>query len=620
MCGIVGYVGPHPCVPILVDGLRLLEYRGYDSAGLVVLDPDKGLDVVRVVGRLSELDKALRERPRSGTTGIGHTRWATHGRAAIQNAHPHVAGRVAVVHNGILENHAELRSELTAAGRIFLSETDSEIAAHLIDIELDRFDKDDRSLLAAVRRAVARFRGAFALAVVSSSEPGVIALAKRDSPLVIGVGEGEMFVASDVPALLPNTRDVIFLEDGEIAEVRASSLKIERLSGDPGQAVTRASKHIDWSIAQAEKQGFKHFMLKEIFEQPAAVENTIRGHLSLDHLELDTPEVGLSDEDIKATRRILLVACGTSYHASMVGRIWIEAIARIPTEVDLASELRYRDAPLGPGDLVIAVSQSGETADTLAAVMAAAEKGANTLAVVNVVGSAISRAASGSLYTYAGPEISVPSTKCYTAGLAALFMLAVFLGRSTGALSPERARELLQGLVEVPRLMREVLGSAEAVRAIARRRLVTPGVTDCLFLGRGLSFPAALEGALKLKEASYVHAEGYAAGEIKHGPIALVDAQMPVIVVAPKDRHYDKISSNVQEIRAREAIVIAVVTRGDTDVAAAADEVLEIPAIDPYLSPFLTALPLQLLAYYTADCKGTDIDQPRNLDKIVTVE
>lgn len=617
MCGIVGYVGLHASVPILVDGLRHLEYRGYDSAGLAVLEPEKGLDIVRVVGKLSELDKALRDRPMNGTTGIGHTRWATHGRAAIQNAHPHVAGRVAVVHNGILENHAELRRELIAQGRTFQSETDTEIAAHLIDIELD---KDGRSLLAAMRRALARVRGAFALAVVSSSHPGIIALAKKDSPLVIGVGEGEMFAASDVPALLPNTRDVIFLEDGDIAELRAGSYVIERLAGEPGQAARRASKHIDWSLAQAEKQGFKHFMLKEIFEQPAAVENTIRGHLSLGRLEMATPEVGLSDDDIKATKRILLVACGTSYHASMIGRIWIEALANIPAEVDLASELRYREAPLGEGDLIVAVSQSGETADTLAAVRAAAERGAKVLAVANVVGSAIPRASDGSLYTYAGPEIGVASTKCFTAELAALFMLAVFLGRGTGALSAERAHELLQALVETPGKMREVLGSAEAVRVIARQRLVNPGVTDCLFLGRGLSFPAALEGALKLKEISYIHAEGYAAGEMKHGPIALIDPQMPVVVVAPRDRHYEKIASNVQEVRAREGILIALVTQGDTDVASAANDVLEIPPIEPYLSPFLTAIPLQLLAYYTADYKGTDIDQPRNLAKTVTVE
>jgi glucosamine--fructose-6-phosphate aminotransferase (isomerizing) len=623
MCGIVGYIGPRPCVPILVDGLHRLEYRGYDSAGLAVLDTrdvSRGeaprLGLVRAVGKLAKLDEALRERPLHGTVGIGHTRWATHGRAAVENAHPHVAGRVAIVHNGILENHVELRRELTAAGRAFLSETDTEVAAHLIDIELG---KGAPSLLAAVRRALARVRGAFAIAALSSAEPDVIVVAKSFSPLVLGVGEGEMLAASDVPAILPHTRDVIFLEDGDIAELRAGSARIERLA-EEGQAVVRAPKRIDWSPAQAEKQGYKHFMLKEIFEQPAAIENTLRGHLSHEQLEQGSPDVGLSEGDARALRRVVLVACGTSYHAAMVGRVWLESLAKVTADVELASELRYRDAPLGPGDLVVAVSQSGETADTLAAVREAAARDAKVLAIANVVGSAIPRASSGALYTYAGPEIGVASTKCFTAQLAALLMLAVFIGRHRGALSPARAGEILSGLLKVPSLMREALGEADAVRALAKRRLVTPGARDSLFLGRGLSFPVALEGALKLKEISYIHAEGYAAGEMKHGPIALIDAHMPVVVVAPKDRSYDKIASNVQEVRAREGIILAVVTRGDEVIAPVAADVVEVPAVDEVLSPFLTSLPLQLLAYYTADFKGNDVDQPRNLAKTVTVE
>jgi len=632
MCGIVGYLGARACAPILIDGLRKLEYRGYDSAGLAVLDTSgvaKGegarLSVVRAVGKLSKLDDAVRERPVAGTVGIGHTRWATHGRPTEANAHPHLVGDVAVVHNGILENHVELRKELMAEGRKFASETDTEIAAHLIDIELS---KGAPTLLEATKLALARVRGAYAIAVVSRKEPDAIVVAKSFSPLVVGVGENEVFAASDVPALLAHTRDIIFLEDGDIAELRSTGVKIERLlflgDGAPERfsvtPVVRTPKRIDWSPTQAEKQGYKHFMLKEIFEQPNALENTIRGRVLLEAGDIEPTEVGLSEDDARSIKRVVLLACGTSHHSAIAGRNWIEAIAKVPANVELASEFRYRDAIVGEGDLVIAVSQSGETADTLAAVKEAKKKGAKLLAIANVVGSAIPRVSHGSLYTHAGPEIGVASTKCFTTQLAALLMLAIYIGRRRETLSKERALELLQHLVEVPSLMREVLEHADICNRVARRQLVATEARDCLFLGRGLSYPIALEGALKLKEISYLHAEGYAAGEMKHGPIALIDPQMPVIVVAPQDSHYEKIASNVQEVRAREGRVIAVVTAGDQTIAHVAQDVIEVPPVDAELTPFLTVLPLQLMSYYAADLKGTDVDQPRNLAKTVTVE
>ena len=633
MCGIVGYIGPRPCASLLVDGLRKLEYRGYDSAGVAVLDTTPialgegaKLNIVRAVGKLSKLDDALREKGAPGSIGIGHTRWATHGRPTEANAHPHAVGDVAVVHNGILENHVELRQELIAQGRKFSSETDTEIAAHLIDIELAN---GAPTLLAATKIALSKVRGAYAIAVVSRKEPDVIVVAKSFSPLVLGIGEGELFAASDVPALLSHTRDIIFLEDGDIAELRASGLKIERLlvhgDGAPERftitPAVRQPKRVDWSPTQAEKQGFKHFMLKEIYEQPTAIENTLRGRVLLDQCDMNEPEMGVSAADAKAIKRVVLIACGTSHHAAIAGRNWIESIAKVPAQVELASEFRYREAIVGPDDLVVAVSQSGETADTLAAVKDAKKKGAKILAIANVVGSAIPRASNGALYTHAGPEIGVASTKCFTAQLAALLMLSIYLGRRRDTLPKERAMELMQRLVEIPSAMRDCLeATGDVCQKIARRQIVAPEAKDCLFLGRGLSFPIALEGALKLKEISYVHAEGYAAGEMKHGPIALIDAQMPIVVIAPKDSHYEKIASNVQEVRAREGRVIAIVPHGDKLIAKSAQDIIEIPDVDPDLTPFVTVIPLQLLSYYAADQKGTDVDQPRNLAKTVTVE
>jgi len=609
MCGIVGYVGSSECASILLDGLRKLEYRGYDSAGLAVHDGSQ-IRIVRAVGKLNNLDRALVSQPLKGHTGIGHTRWATHGRPSEPNAHPHQAGNVAVVHNGIIENHLELKRALEADGVRFQSDTDTEIVAHLIDRALSQTP----DLMNAVRVALKQLRGAYALAVVSNLEPDRIIVAKHASPLVIGLGQGETLCGSDIPALLNHTRKMLFLEDGEIAELSADGARIETLAGE---RVERAPRTVDWSPVQAEKGGYKHFMLKEIFEQPRSVEDTLRGRIDLARGDLVAEELGLTDEIATGIERVYFVACGTSFHAALVGRYWVEQLARVPACAELASEVRYREPIFTSKDLVVAVSQSGETADTLAALHAAKEAGARILGVVNVVDSAIARAADGALYTHAGPEIGVASTKCFTTQLAALLMLSIFLGRRRGSLSQERAQSLLQDLVQVPNEMRRALEKKDQAMAVARAWQHTEHM---LFLGRGLGFPIALEGALKLKEISYAHAEGYAAGEMKHGPIALIDSNMPVVVVMPQDRHYEKTLSSLQEVKARDAQVIAVVTEGDENAAKLAEHLLEIPRASEAVLPLLTVLPLQLVAYYFADLKGTDVDQPRNLAKTVTVE
>ncbi|MDX2053142.1 MAG: glutamine--fructose-6-phosphate transaminase (isomerizing) [Polyangiaceae bacterium] len=609
MCGIVGYVGSQECAAILLDGLRKLEYRGYDSAGLAIHDGKK-VNIVRAVGKLQNLDRALANQPLAGHTGIGHTRWATHGKPSEPNAHPHQAGNVAVVHNGIIENHLELKRQLEADGVRFQSDTDTEIVAHLIDRALSHTS----DLMAAVRSALGQVRGAYALGVVSNLQPDRLIVAKNASPLVIGIGQGEMLCGSDIPALLNHTRRMLFLEDGDIAELLADGVRIETLSGE---RVERVARTVDWSPVQAEKGGFKHFMLKEIFEQPRSVEDTLRGRIDLENGDLVAEELGLSEAVATSIERVYFLACGTSFHAALVGRYWIEQLARVPATAELASEVRYRDPIFGPKDLVVAVSQSGETADTLAALQAAKQAGAQILALVNVVDSAIARAAHGALYTHAGPEIGVASTKCFTTQLAALLMLAVFLGRRRRSLSQDAARSVLQDLIQVPNEMRKALENKDQAMAVARAWQHTEHM---LFLGRGLGFPIALEGALKLKEISYAHAEGYAAGEMKHGPIALIDSNMPVVVVMPQDRHYEKTLSSLQEVKARDAQVIAVVTEGDENASKLAEHTLEIPAASETVLPLLTVLPLQLVAYYFADLKGTDVDQPRNLAKTVTVE
>jgi len=637
MCGIVAYVGSKDCAPILVEGLRRLEYRGYDSAGLAV-HTGTGVEIVRAVGKLQNLDAALRKQPLAGTTGIGHTRWATHGRPSEANAHPHASGDVAVVHNGIIENHVALRRDLEARGVRFSSDTDTEIVAHLINLELARTASGGKSpsLVDAVRASLQQLRGAYAIAVVSGRSPQQVVVAKQDSPLVIGVGESEMLAASDIPALLASTRDVIFLQDGEVAVLEQSTVTITTLAGVP---VTRASKRIDWSPTQAEKGGFKHFMLKEIHEQPRAVEDTLRGRIDLVAHEVVGEEIGVSIALAKSINRVCFVACGTSSHSAMAGRYWVEQLARLPATVEIGSEVRYRNPVFTENDLVVAVSQSGETSDTLAAIKAAKAHGAHILAVSNVLDSAIPRAAAGALYTHAGPEIGVASTKCFTTQLAGLLLLAVHLGRARGTLAESEAERVLTALRGVPQQMRTVLAKADDIKAIARKFVHS---RDMLFLGRGTGFPVALEGALKLKEISYIHAEGYAAGEMKHGPIALIDESMPVVVVCPRDGHYEKTLSNMQEVKAREGQLIAVCTEGDLDVErlladeasrrppassrssrpdySAVPNIITVPAAEPEVLPLLTVLPLQLLAYYVADLKGTDVDQPRNLAKTVTVE
>jgi glucosamine--fructose-6-phosphate aminotransferase (isomerizing) len=610
MCGIVGYVGPRSATPILIEGLRKLEYRGYDSAGLAVHD-GKAIEVVRAVGKLSQLDEALAKRPLAGTTGIGHTRWATHGRPSEHNAHPHSAGDVAVVHNGIIENHVALRQALEADGVRFSSDTDTEIVAHLVD-RAQR--KGATSLFDAVRAALKQVAGAYAIAVVSRSAPDRLVVAKSASPLVLGLGDGETLCGSDIPALLAHTRNMLFLEDGEMAELTAGGVRIETLAGEK---IERKPKRIDWSPVMAERGGYKHFMLKEIHEQPRAIEDTLRGRIDLTAAEVVAGEMGIEPATARAIERVYLIACGTSHYATIAGRYWIEQLAKMPAVVELGSEVRYRDPVFGPNDLIVAVSQSGETADTLAAVKAARAGGAKVLALCNVLDSAIPRTADGALYTHAGPEIGVASTKCFTAQLAALLLFAVYLGRTRGTLPEGRARDILQSLVNISGGMRTVLEQAPRVLAIARRYHTS---RDMLFLGRGLGYPIALEGALKLKEIAYIHAEGYAAGEMKHGPIALIDEAMPVAVVAVRDSHYDKTLSNVEEVRARDGQIIAIATEGDKQIERLTQNIVWVPAVDEAVLPLLTVVPLQLLAYYIADLKGTDVDQPRNLAKTVTVE
>jgi glucosamine--fructose-6-phosphate aminotransferase (isomerizing) len=616
MCGIVGYVGEKESVPVLIEGLRRLEYRGYDSAGVAVLDPmpDGTLKtrLVRRRGKLSALEELLKAEHLTGKVGIGHTRWATHGRPSDENAHPHKYGSVSVVHNGIIENHSALREKLRGLGHVFSSETDTEIIAHLVDEELKHGGAaNDGGLLGAVRRSLMQVQGAYAICVLSDQTPNEIVAAKNASPLVLGQGEGENFVASDIPAILEHTKKMIFLEEGEIAEVSRSGIKIIDLQGKP---VVREAKTIAWSHVSAEKNGYKHFMLKEIHEQARAVTDTLRGRLSIEQSDAFLDGVEL---DVKELKRITIIACGTSWHAGMVGKCLIEGLARLNVEVDLASEFRYRDPIIGKGDLLLAISQSGETADTLAAMKEARNKGAKVICIANVVDSSIPRASHGALYTHAGPEIGVASTKAFTTQIAALVLLAIHLGRRTGALDEGRAAALIQELLAIPHKMTDVVGLAPQIQVIARRY---GNARDFLFLGRGNNYPIALEGALKLKEISYIHAEGYASGEMKHGPIALIDENMPIVVIAPRGPGYDKVMSNLAEVKAREGKIIAIATRGDHEIGTLADECILIPDTAPELQPLLTVLPLQLLAYYVADFKGTDIDQPRNLAKSVTVE
>jgi glucosamine--fructose-6-phosphate aminotransferase (isomerizing) len=612
MCGIVGYVGDKSAIDIVLEGLKRLEYRGYDSAGAAVIGPE-GLQIRRAAGRIKVLEGILRERPIDGPIGLGHTRWATHGRPTDENAHPHTdgSGDLVVVHNGIIENYLPIKERLQAEGHVFKSETDTEVIAHLIERHL----KDTPRLDEAIRRALRELRGSYAIVVLHRRMPDRLVAAKLGAgSVVVGLGENETFLASDIPAILSHTRDVVVLEDEDVAIITRAGVEITDLDGAP---VQRAPSRILWDPIMAEKGGYRHFMLKEIFEQPRAAADTMRGRVQLEGGTVVLPDVHLDPEVVAGIQRIVLVACGTSYHAAIVGRFMMERLTGVASEVDIGSEFRYRDAVLGPETLVIALSQSGETADTLGAVKAARAKGAPIVGITNVVGSALSREATGTLYTHAGPEIGVASSKTFTATLVALYLLALWLGRRRGALLAEDGRKHIQGLLELPRLMEQTLEMENAVAELARE---VSRHKNFLFLGRGINYPLALEGALKLKELSYVHAEGYPAGEMKHGPIALLEDGFPVVALNPRDSSYDRMMGNLEEVRAREGRVIAIGHEGDRELRAKADIMLSVPVAGDLLTPMLLSIPMQLLAYHMAVRLGRDVDQPRNLAKSVTVE
>jgi glucosamine--fructose-6-phosphate aminotransferase (isomerizing) len=612
MCGIVGYIGDKDAVGVIVDGLKRLEYRGYDSAGVAVLGPE-GLEVRRAAGRIKVLEGLLRERPVHGRIGIGHTRWATHGRPTDDNAHPHTdgSGTLVVVHNGIIENYLPIKERLSAEGHVFTSETDTEVIAHLIE----RHFQDVPRLEEAVRRALRELRGSYAIVVLSKRTPDRLVAAKHGAgSVVVGLGQGETYLASDIPALLAHTRDVIILEDEDVAVVTRHGVEISDLGGAP---VSRTATRIMWDPILAEKGGYRHFMLKEIYEQPRAVADTLRGRVAPEGGTVVLPDIGLDPDVVAGLQRVVFIACGTSFHAAIVGRFMVERLAGLSSEVDLGSEFRYRDAVLGPETLVVALSQSGETADTLGAVKAARERGAPIVGITNVVGSALARESTGVLYTHAGPEIGVASSKTFTATLAACYLLALWLGRRRGALLAEDGRKHVQGLLELPRLMERALEKEPEIAELAKE---LAAYKNFLFLGRGIHYPIALEGALKLKELSYLHAEGYPAGEMKHGPIALIDDTMPVVALTPRDSSYDRMMGTVEEVRARDGRIIALAHEGDREIGARASRVLTVPAAAELLSPILMAIPLQLLAYHVAVRLGRDVDQPRNLAKSVTVE
>jgi glucosamine--fructose-6-phosphate aminotransferase (isomerizing) len=613
MCGIVGYIGHRNATPLLLEGLRCLEYRGYDSAGLAVLT-EAGIAVRRSVGKLDNLAAVLAADPPVGTVGIGHTRWATHGRPSTENAHPHrdCTDTLVVVHNGIVENYLALRQELRTAGHLFRSETDTEVIVHLVEQAV----REGASLVEAVRWTLQRLQGYHALVVLSAREPTALIAARRGHAggVVVGYGQGEMFVASDLPALLSHTREVVFLEDGEIAIVERQGARYLALDGAPRP---KRPQTVPWDPVSAAKGGYKHFMLKEIHEQPRALTDVLRGRLVLDPPGVALEDVPFTPAEIQALQRVVLVGCGTAWHASLCGKFFVETLARLPAEVDYASEFRYRDPLLGPETLLVAVTQSGETVDTLVSLEAGRRQGARTLAVVNVVGSQASRLAEGRLYLHAGPEIGVAATKTFTAQLVALYLLALFLGQARGVLPPATLAASLESLLALPGQVGQVLQDEEPYRRLAdlyhKRR-------DFLYLGRGVTYPIALEGALKLKEISYIHAEGYPAGELKHGPIALVDEEMPVVVLAPRDGVYEKTLSAIEQVKARGGTVIAVGTAGDPLLPTKVDHLLPVPAAPGLLAPVVLAVPLQLLAYYIAVRRGCDVDQPRHLAKSVTVE
>ncbi|PNU20275.1 glutamine--fructose-6-phosphate transaminase (isomerizing) [Geothermobacter hydrogeniphilus] len=609
MCGIVGYIGSQQASDIVIEGLRRLEYRGYDSAGIAALD-DGRIALRRAEGKLVNLETLLRQQPVPGCVGIGHTRWATHGRPSETNAHPHQAGVIVVVHNGIIENYLELKERLIGLGHNFRSETDTEIIAHLIEQHFN----DSGDFEAAVRAALSEVQGAYAVAVLCEAEPDKLIAAKLGSPLVVGQGQGEYFVASDIPAMLSHTREMVFLEDGELVVFNRLSMQVSTLAGTPLQ---KTPKTITWSPMMAEKGGYRHFMLKEIYEQPRAVADTIAGRLKDEEGDVHLESLGLDDKELQSLKKVFIIACGTSWHAALVGKFYIEKLARIPVEVDIASEFRYRDPIVDEETLTLLISQSGETADTLAGLREAKGKGGRTVCICNVVDSSIARESDGVIYTHAGPEIGVASTKAFTTQLIGLYLFALRLGRVRGQLSAEECRRRVAELVSLPRKLETALELDVPIENIAK---AFAHARDFLYLGRGNQYPIALEGALKLKEISYIHAEGYPAGEMKHGPIALIDENLPVVVLVPHNETYEKVISNMEEVRARGGRVIAVATRAETGLRDKCDALIELPETSDELMPILTSVPLQLLAYHVAVIKGTDVDQPRNLAKSVTVE
>jgi glucosamine--fructose-6-phosphate aminotransferase (isomerizing) len=615
MCGIVGYIGNKRVVPVLLEGLRKLEYRGYDSAGIAVVDGGE-LKIRRSAGKLRDLEEVLRVSPVDGSFGIGHTRWATHGRPTEENAHPHrdCKGRIVVVHNGTIDNYVEIKTRLAAAGHKFVTETDTEVIAHLIE---ENNGGNGTPLEEAVRKSLPELSGIYALVTLCTTEPEKIVAARQGPPLVIGLGDKEYFVASDIPALLQHTRDMFFLDDGEVAVVGRSGVRIIDLAG---RSVSKQVQRITWDPIMAEKAGFKHFMLKEIYEQPRAIRDTLVGRYSLETGRIYLDEMAISEEEFRAFSKINLVACGTSWHAALVGKFLIEKFARVPVEVDISSEFRYRDPIIDSDTLTVVISQSGETADTLAAQREARAKGSRTLAICNAVGSMMTREADGVVYTHAGPEIGVASTKAFTAQLAALDLLALYLAQARGRMSPDAIRAHLEHLQRIPAQIEAILTKDAEIEEIARR---FTNVSDFLFLGRGVNYPIALEGALKLKEISYIHAEGYPAGEMKHGPIALIDEKLPVVALVSDGRTYEKMLVNIEEAKARGGIIIAVALQqepGRPLVVEKADVAFFVPRTIDVLSPMLIVVPLQLLAYHIALRRGCDVDQPRNLAKSVTVE
>src|SRR5215472_251523 len=621
MCGILGYIGPKKVVPVVIEGLRKLEYRGYDSAGIAVVNGTGKLEIRRAPGKLRNLEEAIAKSPIEGTYGIGHTRWATHGRPTEENAHPHrdCSGQIVVVHNGIIENYLELKEKLQREGHKFATETDTEIAAHLVE----KNSQGGVPLEEAVRLSLKELRGIYALVFLSAKDPQKIVAARMGPPSVIGIGDGEYFVASDIPALLEHTRNIFFLGDGDVAVLSRDGVRVTDLDG---KAVERPAHHVAWDPIMAEKGGYKHFMQKEIFEQPRAVRDTLLGRISQDTGRIFSDEMHITDQQFRTFEQVRIVACGTSWHAGLAGKFMIERLARLPAEVDYGSEFRYRDPIIDERTLTVCISQSGETADTLAAQREAKLKGSSSLAICNVKGSMITRGAAGTILTHAGPEIGVASTKAFTSQLAALLLLASYLGQVRGKLSTEAARALMLEFTRIPHKMETILQAEEKglYENLARQFFRQ---SDFLYLGRGIHYPIALEGALKLKEISYIHAEGYPSGEMKHGPNALIDENLPVVVLATRDESdpasmtlYEKSVSNIKEVKARDGIVISVVTSGDHAAREASDQIIELPSAPDLLSPLLEIIPLQLLAYHIAVRRGCDVDQPRNLAKSVTVE